>query len=50
LEKDIEPFIRIRAESSACVQHDFISKLVNSFFVSEAKDIPSPPLALFHRH
>jgi hypothetical protein len=30
------------------MQHVFTSKLVNSFFVSEAKDIPSPPLQKTH--
>lgn len=47
LEKDNEPFIRMRAESSAFVQQSFTSRLVSSFFVSDANDILATPIPIF---
>jgi hypothetical protein len=39
LENDKEPFMRRRADNSAFKQHGLTSRLVSSFFVSDANDI-----------
>ena len=40
LENERDPFIRISAHNSALLQQSLLSKVVSSFFVSEAKDTP----------